>query len=93
MIKLLHFSGPCSLAVFVASIGEGMLPSLKIIRCFDRGDVVCFLDTANLDDSERILLLESIRTAHSVEPVRLDHDVTMSEPLLDFLARALRTTS
>lgn len=82
MIKLLHFSGPCSFATFLSAAGEATLPAMRFVRVFENAGVVCFLDTAALDDRSRVAVRDAIREAHAVEPVRLDHDVAMAPAVL-----------
>jgi hypothetical protein len=92
MIKLLHFSGPCSFATFVATLGEAHLNALVLVHSFDRGNVVCLLDMSRLDEPGRVSLQESIAKAHSVEPVTHEHDVAMSARALEILAVIWPTT-
>lgn len=92
MIKLLHFAGPCSFATFLAVAGDGVLPAVRVVRTFERGRVVCFLDMAALDDATCVAVRDAIRAAHAVEPVKLDHDVAMAPAVLAFLVDRLAET-
>lgn len=89
MMKLLHFSGPCSFATFLATAGDGILQVVRFVRTLEKGEVVCFLDLTPLDDAGRAAVGYAIGSAHAVEPVRLDHDVTMTPATLAFVVNRL----
>lgn len=92
MITLLHFSGPCSFAAFLAAVGDTALQAVKFVRGYENGGVACFLDNAALDETARALVRSAVRAAHAVEPVRLDHDVEMSAAILAFVTDRLSST-
>jgi hypothetical protein len=85
MIKLLHFSGPCSFATFLASAGDAVLPAIKLVRSFEYGGVVCFIAFEPHDAALRAAIGNAIQTAHAVEPVRIDYETVMSSVVMGFL--------
>jgi hypothetical protein len=89
MIKLLSFEGPCSFATFLSTAGESIVSAVRLVRCFDGGGVICFLDLEPLDDSMRCSVGTAIQVAHAVEPVKLDHDVKMTPAVLAFIVDRL----
>jgi hypothetical protein len=93
MIKLLHFSGPCSFATFLAAAGDGILPVVRFVRIFEHGGVVCFLDLASIEDAQRLAVRDAVQAAHAVEPVRLDHDVAMAPTVLAFVVDGVADVS
>jgi hypothetical protein len=88
-IKLLHFSGPCSFATFVAAVGEEVLPAIRFVRCFQDGGVMCGVNMSTVDDRHWAVVCDAVQKAHTVEPVRVHHDLQMSNAAIALLTTHL----
>lgn len=89
MTKLLHFSGPCSFATFLGTVGDACLVAVQFVRCFEDAGVVCGISMDGLDEQNRQAVLHAIQVAHAIEPVKIHHDVRMSAAAVALLVTHL----
>lgn len=89
MLKLLHFSGPCSFATFLGNVGDSCLVAVRFVRCFEDAGVVCGVSMDALDEHHRDAVMHAIQMAHSIEPVKIHHDIRMSDTAVDLLVTHL----